>query len=121
MGLQVRVDGETVLHRTQEIDTGEVKAWNRRTHGHGTGGDDQSIIRQLAHLPTPVGHCDQVVGRVDGLGRVVKEQVDSFAGDVFRRSMGQPVPIGHFAAEIEWQAADTIVGEAISQDDGHFS
>jgi hypothetical protein len=114
------MDGETVLHRPQEKDTGQVEAWNGRTHGHRTCGNDQAVIREFACLPTPVGHRDQVGGRVDGPGCVVKEQVDPLAGDVFRRPMGQPVPIRRFAAKVEWQAADTVVGEAIGQDDSHL-
>ena len=82
------MDGETVLRRPQEKDTGEVEACNVRTNRHRACGDDQSIIPKLARLPTPVGHRDQVVGRVDNLGRVVKEQVDPLAGDCLPPSDG---------------------------------
>jgi hypothetical protein len=120
MRVQVRLEGETVLHRPQEKDTGEVEVCNGRMHRHGTRGDDQPIIPKLACQPIAVSHDDEVAGRVDGLSRVVKKQVNAFTGNVFSRPMGQPVPIGHFAREVERETTDAIVGEAISQDDHHI-
>jgi len=45
------------------------------------------------------------------------EEAHAFAGDLFRRSMGQLMPIGNFTTHIEWDTADAIVRVGIRYDD----
>ena len=91
-----------------------------RPDGHGTGGNHQPIIAQLLCLPIPLDDRHHMVQRVDRLSRVLEQEADSDTSDLFCRAMGQPVPVGHFAAQVERQATDAVVGKAVSQNDRHL-
>src|SRR5260370_39749123 len=101
----------------QEIDARKIESCKRGTNGYRASGNDQSIIHQLVQLPISIDNRHLVANRIDSPGCVVKEEANTFAGDLFRRSMGQLMPIGYFTTHIEWDTADAIVRVGIRYDD----
>ena len=66
------VEGEGVAHGVQHMHPGQVQAVDRRADRDRPGGDDQSVIAELAVGAGRVGDPDLLGGRVDGMGGVVK-------------------------------------------------
>ena len=112
------VQREAVADRVQLKDTLAIETRNRRTDRFGSRRDEQLVVAELVLPAVGIRRRDRVRACVDRPGRVLQEQLDSGALELFGRSVRERAPVGNVAGEEVRQAADGEVRIAVCEEHG---